>query len=312
MKLERLMTAELKHQTSKSLIIGAGAIGSLLGAFLEQSRVEFSFLVRDGSNQTTLKIKTPNAEYDFSNRIRHVENLNNCQFNTIFITVKAFDVIEALKLARKFSHKNTLIICLANGFYHNLLPQQFLESTLSRVGICTFGVSNEKAGVYVLRSTDGKILWGPTVEKQIDIDQQEQFLLKAIKEFEYKKNIYPDIAQKWIFNCTINTISAAQNLNKNIELLSDVTLLDDVFFESYELGKKTFPQIVLPEKDYLFSKLKNLITATGENENSMRRDLREHRKTELEFLAGLALDAENFPHLKRLIKIIKNRQLNLP
>ncbi len=301
------MATENKPHATKSLIIGAGAIGSLIGAFLEQSGFEFSFLVRNNSKQKNLNFKMQNTEYDFSAKIRRVDDLDNYKFNTIFIAVKAFDIIEAIKISRTFSNNNTLIICLANGFYHNQLPQDFINSIGSRVGICTFGVSSEKSGVYVLRSKDGKILWGPTFEAQSDNNElPEQPLLNRIKEFEYKTNIFSDIAQKWIINCTINTLSAAYNLNKNIELLSNMTLLYDVYLESFALGKITFPQINLPETDYLFSKMKDLISATGENENSMRRDLRERRKTELDYLAGLAVNAGSFPNLKRLVKIIKN------
>ena len=102
----------------------------------------------------------------------------------------------------------------------------------------------------------------------------------------------------------INTLAAARRLPCNGDILADLPMLTAVFTEAWELGKTLWGSWPM-KKDETYQALLRLIDATAKNENSMARDVRLGRRTESDYLAGLAKDTRCFPLLTSLHRQLK-------
>jgi len=78
-------------------------------------------------------------------------------------------------------------------------------------------------------------------------------------------------------------------------------MLTAVFGEAYQLGEELWGPWSFARSD-LFAAMVKLIEDTASNENSMAADVRNGRKTESLFLAGLAVDKDSsrYPLLSSL------------
>src|SRR3989338_10174184 len=101
----------------KIIILGAGAIGSLYGAKL--SRLNYVSLVArkkhaDAINREGLKITgVENRTY----RLKAATRAAQIEKNTLIIlTTKAYDSENAINQIKKLLRKNTIILCLQNGY----------------------------------------------------------------------------------------------------------------------------------------------------------------------------------------------------
>ena len=140
--------------------------------------------------------------------------------------------------------------------------------------------------------------FGP-LDKGDEPTSAEQALLAAPPFFVWHANIEKLARRKWIYNAVINTLTAARGLARNGDLMHDLPTLTSVFNEACDLATAMWGPLPLDRRE-MFRGLEQLIERTADNENSMARDKRLGRKTESDFLAGLATDAKRYPLLVEL------------
>ena len=294
------------------LVVGNGAVGTAIASRLQILRFRCKFVGRKGpvyiksrfegwGSVTYLNIK-PLSEEDLS------------KVDIAFITVKAYDLSGALERYLSYLPKNIPIISLCNGATEHIVAAVAKKQPdyLWRMGICTFGVSQISQDIFALKSTDGKVTWGPVRftdhQKKIcmEMSDVEKLILDSDKSrfLRWEGDILPLVRKKWLFNVVINSLTASGNLERNGLLLNDMAQLKGTFEEAHRLGLElwgSWNQMY----DKLFEEMVCLISSTANNENSMARDLRLNRKTENDYLAGLSVGRRGYEGLNELAAQIK-------
>ena len=104
----------------------------------------------------------------------------------------------------------------------------------------------------------------------------------------------------------INTLGGAYRLSCNRQVKDHKEEAHVLLNEAWELSKKLFATDDSNlSVESMQAKLWQLVEATAGNENSMAKDVRLGRKTESDFLAGVAMDKPGCPTMKRLHQAIK-------
>ena len=106
------------NQPMKIAILGPGAIGCLVGSLLNKSKNEIFFIGKESTvsyiNQNGINIK---SSFYGNFKIHPISFSNSFEiFDIIFITVKSYELQNAIKLISKNIEKHTIIISLLNGY----------------------------------------------------------------------------------------------------------------------------------------------------------------------------------------------------
>lgn len=215
----------------------------------------------------------------------------------VFVTVKAFDLAAALAQVTQLP-TGIPVITVVNGAIEGVVQLAAAQDPqrLYRLGVCTIGVSAVDAGRYEVRSRTGEIVFGPAlIGSEATAVEAE---LTRQRPFKWQSHVVWSLRRKWLYNTVINSLTAVRRLATNGELLGDMPSLIAVFDEAYRLGQSLWGVWPLSRAE-LYASLLALVEATANNENSMARDVRLKRRTESEFLAGLAT-LPSYPLLHQL------------
>lgn len=229
----------------------------------------------------------------------------------VFFTVKAFDLEIALLQQADQWPESLPFITLCNGYIwpiiENIYPH--LGRRPIRVGMTTIGSTIQDNGTILIFSTNTSTAWGHWPDSNIPAitpDQRELELLKNFPGGHWYDDIRPMIRRKWIYNVVINSVAAALKLKKNGLLLNYRAEVETATIEAIELSNKLWQNLPFATLDNskIPEQIWQVIQATAGNQNSMVRDLLLGRRTESDYLAGLAMHYDGFPTLKRLHGII--------
>jgi 2-dehydropantoate 2-reductase len=276
-------------------IIGPGAVGLFIAHRLIRQGVSLGFVGPEGPRAVHQSFRAYDGLIDL--RVPAPTSSELGSSDLAFVVVKAFQLAEALQATRQ-QKPGTAVIVLVNGAIHEVVEREQKRSPhlLWRLGSCTFGVSRTEGGIYEQRSQTGEILLGPLSPEETPTNAEEFIIQKDPEVFAWRPEMMQLYRRKWLFNTVINTLCAAHRLPRNGELLKDLPLVAAVFDEAYRLGVALWGAWSFG-RESLYLGVVDLIRATAANENSMARDVRLGRRTESEFLAGLAKDVTLYPLL---------------
>ncbi len=280
------------------IVAGPGAMGSVLGAFLTESFNVF-FLGRRGAIQHSAKIDLGNGLRDFNFAKANDQELSRC--STIIFPTKAYDLQRALEDHLPRLADGTTFITLANGFVEPILKKtsEAFPSLKMRLGYCNFGVSTDSGNYFFRSKGTGRMFWGPIGTDQLS---SSEMVLNKNHYCEWCEDIVISARSKWLFNTVLNGITAAHALGTNGEVLARKPALKALFEEAWDLSFDLFGGIDA-EKHEVWMGLLSLINDTSENENSMARDVRLGKRTESDYLAGLATAfGDKYPGLVHIHK----------
>lgn len=220
----------------------------------------------------------------------------------VFVAVKAFDLRTALLQHLPQIPETAPIIPVGNGDIQGELAEtnaQFPHHRL-RLGITTLAVTRLREDTFELKNLSAFTEWGPLFPREEGAKEVERHLCEERPaDFRWVRDPLPSFRRKWLFNTTLNTFVAAHNLRRNAEVLTKERELAQVFSEAYRLGEQRWGK--WPQSNVeLFRILVQLARNTAHNENSMAADRRLGRRTESDYLAGLARQYEGYPLLKAL------------
>ena len=227
----------------------------------------------------------------------------------VLFCTKAFDLEAALEEQANHWPIEVPFVVMCNGYVWPIVERQArnLNGRPVRIGMTTIGSTIDESGALKIFSKDTITAWGPWGNFKDKPAKTELDLLRAFPNSSWHDDIRPMIRQKWILNVVINTLGGAYRLPSNSHVQAHRDEAEMLLKEALDLSQKLFPGVSSPiTLDEMREKLWSLVKATGGNENSMAKDVRLKKLTESEFLAGIALDFDDFPTMKRLhLKIIK-------
>lgn len=225
----------------------------------------------------------------------------------ILFTVKAFDLRQALVEQSDQWPATTPFVIMCNGYITTIIESlsSVLKDRPIRIGMTTIGSTMRPNGDVVIFSENTVTAWGPWTAKAVPPTKEELALINLFPNGQWYDDIRPMIRQKWVFNVVINSLTGFYQLKNNGLMRNHKSETEALFDEAYELAGKLWAGLPWDiGRDTLLAKLWSLVDATAGNENSMARDIRLHRRTETEFLAGIANHYDGFPLMKRLHAVL--------
>ncbi len=256
------------------VIYGAGAIGSLIGAFLSRKYdVEFVCrkAYRDAIKKNGLQI------IGLSNFVAKPKINNFSDADIVILTVKAYDTLQALRELASVSSK-PLLVSLQNGYGIEKLISKYWKGEFLRI-VTYQGATYVEPGI-IEHAGDGSTL--------IPNTDNGRYLSRIFNNADIKtkltNNIDIEIFLKVIVNSCINPLTAICKVKNKYILekpLKEIML--KVCKECVAVANKYDYNF-----DYYYVVKRIIRTAklTGNNKSSMLQDIEFMRLTEIDYLNG--------------------------
>ena len=275
----------------KIIILGAGAIGSLVGAMLSKD----NDVVLIGNKEHVDKINKNGLEIsgkiNKNFKIKAETKISKIGDNDLIIlTTKAYDNERAVKSIKNSIKKNNVILVLQNGLGNEEVIKKFAKCRVIR-GITDSAATFLDPGK--VKSNNIGYIYLEDSEKSKKI---AEVLKKAGFEAEVISNIKEKIWQKLIVNCVINPLTAVFKV-KNRELEKFPEQIRLLIRELISVARKE--GMNFNEKE-TFDMVMKVIKDSGENQSSMLQDVLKGKKTEIDFLNG------------KIVKIAKKYGIKCP
>lgn len=284
------------------VVMGAGAIGSLFGAFL--SKKNDVVLVGRSShvnaiNKKGLKIK---GKTQLNVKIRAVDSVDKIPFSPdlIIITVKSYNTETAIKEIKSNIGDNTIVMSLQNGL-DNI---EKIEKHVSREKIIacttTHGVVFSEPG-FIKHTGIGRTILGALITKNTqNVKNIANMLSDAGIKTAVSNDILKEIWIKAIVNSSINPLTALFNC-KNGYLLENPVLeniLEKICEESTGIANAFGIDVKLSD---MISKTKEVVKETYENHSSMLQSVLQGKKTEIDSINRKIVEVGKKHNIKALM-----------
>ena len=279
------------------LVVGAGAIGSVLGGFLAKSGHEVTLLGRawhlDVIRRQGLSIRGIWGEHDVRtlSLITSPDELaGRPPFEWIFVCVKSYDTASVASLLAQWVEPETLVCAFQNGLGNYETLTQHVAAERLAVGRVIFGVELEPGRVLVTVCADDLLIGAP------DSRVPESRLHALVNAFRSSgiparptETILVALWAKVLYNCALNGLSTALEVPYGVLLQHILArrLMERVVEEAYRIAAAhriaLEPPTPAAYRELLFTRL---IPDTAVHYPSMLQDLRRGRPTEVEALNG--------------------------
>lgn len=262
----------------KVAVLGAGAVGSVLGALLSEGGCDVTLVSRneehvDAINLNGLVVKTPDGE-ESSVTIKADTKVSGEQ-DLIVLATKAYDVESALAQVKKFGCP---VLCLQNGIGVEEIAAKVVGAERVIRGVTFMGATFLGPGC-VMNAGIGETLIGQSKhsEKIAGLFSKSRILT------EMTNDITGAVWTKALINCGLNPFGALTGLS-NGELQA-VPGLKDAMLATVEEGEAVAGSFGI-KADNPGEKLLRIMTSTAQNKNSMLQDIEGGKRTEIDFLNG--------------------------
>jgi len=272
----------------KTVIMGAGAMGSLFGGLLALSGKEV-WLVDiwkdhiDAIQSKGLRIEDRGEIQTIQvNATTDVASLGKADLLIFF--VKTYHTEKAVRDALVLQKEDTVFLTLQNGLGNEEVFSQQVDRKKVILGVTNHGATLLGPG-HIRHAGRGKTSIGELDGKVTDrVTQITQMFCKTGIETEVSSNIHDLVWAKLFVNIGINALTALTGF-KNGQLLDypeTLRLMEALVSEAVEVAKRKGIRF----EGNPFDKVKIVAEATRENRSSMGQDFDFRRRTEIDAING--------------------------
>jgi len=276
----------------KIVIVGPGAIGTLLAAFLSKSKEEIWILDYKKDRAEKLKIKGVSLEGTGGNI--EAKPKVSCdakdigKADLIIICVKSYDTKNAITQCKTLSTDKTSILTLQNGLGNIEIITETLGSERVIGGVTNLGstlIDTGKAiyagkGETIIGRLDGKVT--------IELRMVREIFNKVGLETRISHDIKTILWSKLIINTGINALAGITRLKngKLIEFEGTRKIMRLAVTEAVRIAKRKRIKLIYDDP---LAKVEAVCEATAENVSSMLADVLCKKQTEVDFINGVIL-----------------------
>ncbi len=291
---------DIVKKKAKIVIIGPGAIGSLLTSYLflsGQNPILVDYLkdrVRHISKKGLWLEKSRTNKVCLHPMIVTLEDLPSDSYDFVILCVKTYSIESLMPRLKRLLSESCVLVTIQNGIgYWETIKEHFNKNPLV---LCTTAQGATKMAVNrVFHAGTGPTFVGPYDSS----DSQEveaarlvvEIFEQASMEAMFVEDIYPFLWRKLLVNCAINPITALTRL-KNGEIVghSGLTALQQrVISEVLELATKGGVDLGLTRFE-AESLVLDVCQKTKDNTSSMLQDVLKGRQTEIDYINGKVVE----------------------
>ena len=301
----------------KTVIMGAGAMGSLFGGLLTLSGEDVWLVARRREHVHTIQSKGLTMEEKEKalhirvNITADVASLEKADLVLFFI--KTYQTEKAVSDSLILQKEDTIFLTLQNGLGNEETICKQVEPEKVILGVTGQGATLLEPG-HIRHAGWGKTHIGELDGKITDrVNQIAQMFLKAGIETEVSSHIHDLVWGKLLVNVGLNALAALTGL-KNGQLLDypeTLRVMEVLVTEAVEVAKRRGIRMESNPMD----RVKAVIEATRENRCSMGQDFDYKRRTEIDAIngavvreaKGLGISVPVNQTMTDLVKVIEKR-----
>jgi 2-dehydropantoate 2-reductase len=272
----------------KTVMMGAGAMGSLFGGLLTLAGEEV-WLVGNRKEQIDT-IRSAGLTFEERGELRiipmnatlDVTSVGKADLVVFF--VKTYDTEVAVSDALVLEKEDTIFLTLQNGLGNEEIICQKIDRKKVMLGVTGHGATLLGPG-HIRHAGSGKTFVGELNHQITDrASRMAQTFCEAGIETEVSSNIHNHVWGKLLVNVGINALTALTGF-KNGQLLDypeSARLMEKLVLEGVAVARRKGVHI---EEDPI-EKVRKAIEATKENRSSMGQDFDHRQKTEIDAING--------------------------
>lgn len=275
------------------LILGAGALGTVFGAFLLRAGHPVDFLGRGSHFQRLLTagIRIDGLWGEFSLGPVTTPGPHPEPYDFILLCVKSFDTATACDQARHLLSPRGLIISLQNGLGNLEEISRVFGARRTVGGRVIFGARLPEPGRATVTVYAAPVLLGA-----LSSEADQALLHRVARDLDLAgiptrvvADIMPPLWEKVLYNCALNGLAALLEVPYG-DLAADPDtreVMRHLLTEIYAVAQAMGIALTLPTAaDYFQHFLTQLVPPTAAHRPSMWQDLQAGRRTEIEALNG--------------------------
>jgi 2-dehydropantoate 2-reductase len=289
----------------KITIIGAGAVGSVLGALL--SREHEVTLVGRSDHVKAINKNGLQIEGEGTFKLDAVTDTSSLPIQDfVIITVKAYDLERAVQDSKRLIGPGTLLLIVQNGLMVLGGPLRVSFAKVC-IGVAYMGATVVGPGKVKLANKT-KMTIGCMNGRLAQATRMAQLFNKVGMRSEVTDDIIGAAWMKTLVNASINPVTAI-TMEPNGSILADP--------RTHALSKKLFEEglsvakywDILTDDDICYSDVEDVIRSTADNRSSMLQDLERGRRTEIDAINGAICEMSAEPSMVkanvRMVEIVK-------
>lgn len=290
----------------KITVLGCGALGQIWLTALDAQGHDVQGWLRVPQPTCQVKVITPEGK-----TINRTFIANNSAFlsesELLLVTLKAWQVSEAVKNVQPLLHKTCTVLLLHNGM-GTLEELKSLHQPVLR-GITTHAARREDT--VIVHVAHGITHIGPSSPDSGGLSELAEVLQQALPDVAWHNNVASAVWQKLAVNCVINPLTVKYDcLNGELTHHQDevTTLCHEVAMVMEREGQHT-------SRKALLAYVMDVIHTTAANTSSMLQDIRAGRRTEIDYITGYVIrrgraQGLSTPENNRLYELIKGKEQN--
>lgn len=281
----------------KVLVMGAGALGSILGGFLARAGHAVTLVGRkahmDAVRDQGLHVTGIWGEHTIGGLAAYtsVDEIAGRDFDVVFIAVKSYDTPSAIAQAAPLLSENTLVVSYQNGLGNAEAIAEAIGWARVVEAMVIFGVHIPEPGhvdvtVIAQPTALGAYPGGPAEAR---VRALAEALDEAALPTVYSDQIAGELWRKVAYNSALNALCALLDApyGKLPELLETRAIMADVVAELYAVAAaRGVAMEPLTPEEYMTLFYEKLVPPTAAHYGSTHEDFRLHRRTEVDALNG--------------------------
>ncbi len=281
----------------KIVIIGPGAMGSLVAAFLAKANSAASkpaegIWILDKDRERAAKInqdgiRVEGLSADFRVKLKATAKPEDIgKADLVIVCVKSYNTKDAITHARAIVGDSTEVITLQNGIGNIEIISEAVGQQKVIAGVTSLGATLLEPGRVKYAGRGETIIGRLDAKVTVQMRSIRQLFNKSGLEMRISGDIKALLWSKLVINAGINALSAITHLpnGKLIEFEGTRHILREAVTEAIRVAKRK--RIKLAYDDPL-AKVEAVCEATAVNVSSMLQDVLRKKHTEIDFINGV-------------------------
>lgn len=273
----------------KIVIVGAGAIGSLLGALFSRGKQEVWILEKnpekaDKLGRSGITVETGSGSWHAPVKASaRASDIGAADL--ILICVKSYDTKKAVTSVKPAVSESTSILTLQNGIGNIEIISEIAGPERVIGGITSMGATFIETGRVRLAGKGDTVIGRIDGRIPVEMRSIRAALSKAGMEVKVSRDIKGSLWSKLLINCAINPLTALTRL-KNGKLLAyeqSRKIMGQAVAEGVKIAKKKHIKLLYDDP---LAKVEAVCEATADNISSMLQDVLKKKQTEIDFING--------------------------